>query len=215
MLTTAPRARVAGSLVTPCGTGGTTTPSWTRAIRFQTTTPPTMTKTRAIAAGTRGSPRRGRVAVLRGALPWVEGISNTIPEKVIEEDHQHDGEPRQEQPGELREDVDALGLGEQEAPAGAGLLDADAEIGEPALPQDHPRNRQRRGDDDVGGRAGEDVPGDHAQIVQPPGPGGEHELQLPEAEHQSPDDAGEPPPAHQAEHRGDHEQPGRTAEGRW
>src|SRR5690606_23168944 len=81
----------------------------------------------------------------------IEGVPDGIPHKVEGEHGGHDEEPRRQEPRVELEGLQALGVPEQEPPAGHGLFDPQAQEAHGRLPQDHPRQGQGGGDDEVRG----------------------------------------------------------------
>src|SRR6266404_751581 len=95
----------------------------------------------------------------------IEGVAQIIAEEVERHDCDEDKDAGRQDPGELRDALHVLRVGEEVAPAGARLLDAESEERQRALAEDEARDAERGGDDRVAERGGNHVAHDDARAA--------------------------------------------------
>src|SRR5262245_6693266 len=112
----------------------------------------------------RFSSRRRGAVMLRAAAGYparIERVAQSVAEKV---ERHHRREDRcagnEQQPGEAGERANAAGLVQHVAPRGTRLLHTDPEKRQHHLAEDVTGDRQRRRDNHIGHRVGQDVAGD-------------------------------------------------------
>ena len=95
-------------------------------------------------------------------LVRVDRVAEPVAEEREGEHDEHHRHHRQQQPGIERHRLDVLRLRKEHAPAGDRRPQAEAEEGQRRLRQDHRRDRERRGGDQVAGEVRHEVPADDA-----------------------------------------------------
>src|SRR5690606_38805526 len=99
---------------------------------------------------------------LPSLLVGICGVAQSITEKIEGEDHQHHRYHGQHEPRIEGDHVDVLRLGQQHSPAGDGRPQPEAEEAERSLAEDHRRDRDGRGGDEMAHEAGNEVAADDA-----------------------------------------------------
>src|SRR5262249_20764859 len=110
----------------------------------------------------------------------VGGVAKAVPHEVEREDDDGDRDGRDEQTGRGGQGLDVLGLLEQHAPTDGRRPEAEAEEGERGLADDHGRDGQGGGRDDVAQERGHQVREDDPGLAAAGQLGSHHEVLLPQ-----------------------------------
>src|SRR5215468_1905958 len=136
----------------------------------------------------------------------VGGVAQAVPHQVEGEHGHDDDQAGNEQPGRQRQRLDVLRLLQEHAPADGGRADAETEEGERGLVDDHHRDGERAGGDDVAQERRHHVAQDDAHPRAAGEPRGQHEVLLAQRQEAAAHFAAKRRPADQRQDHGDGEE---------
>src|SRR5262252_3309991 len=145
------------------------------------------------------------------AQAGVKRIPDCVPEQVGRQHGDEDTHPRQEyEPDRVCEVL--LGVAQHVAPAGRWRVNAEAEVVQRSLGQDHAAHAEAGGDDQHRQGVGQQVAQDQPQVTGAERARCQHEVAVADREHLPPDQPGGRAPADRSDHQRQADQAGRAEE---